>query len=134
LQVEKKQTIAVAVLGFTLSLFYDIIMMQWQVEALNETVKNELAALPKDMLAYFTRISNLIEQVGLEKVHERYVKHIEGKIWEMRLKGRDGIARSLYVAASGRRVIVLRTFIKKTEKTPRLEIEIAYARMKEIKI
>ncbi len=107
---------------------------KWKVEALNETVRQELAALPKDMLAYFTRISNLIERMGLERVHEPYVKHIEGKIWEMRLRGRDGIARSLYVAATGRRVVILRTFVKKTEQTPRREIEIAYARMKEIKI
>jgi ribosome-binding protein aMBF1 (putative translation factor) len=41
------------------------------------------------------------------------LKHLEGKLWEMRMKGRDGIARSLYVTAAGRRVIVLRTFVKR---------------------
>ena len=35
------------------------------------------------------------------------------------LRGRSGIARSLYVTASGRRVVILRTFVKKTQKTPR---------------
>lgn len=50
----------------------------------------------------------------------------------MRLTGRDGIARSIYVAASGRRVVVLRTFVKKTQKMPRREIEIALTRMMEI--
>jgi len=49
----------------------------------------------------------------------------------MRLKGRDGIARALYIAAVGRRVIVLRAFIKKTQKTPRAEIELALGRAKE---
>ena len=60
------------------------------------------------------------------------MKHLSGKLWEMKLKGRDGIARSIYVAASGQRVMVLRTFVKKTQKTPRQELEIAMARMKEI--
>jgi phage-related protein len=61
------------------------------------------------------------------------VKHLEGKSWEMRLKGRGGISRSIYVAASGQRVVVLRTFVKKTESTPRREMEIAFARLKEVR-
>jgi phage-related protein len=50
----------------------------------------------------------------------------------MRLKGRDGISRALYVTASGKRVVVLRAFIKKTQKTPQAEIDLALRRAKEI--
>ena len=64
-------------------------------------------------------------------MREPYVKHLEGKLWEMRMKGRDGIARALYVAAAGRRVVVLRAFIKKTQKTPRAEIDLTLQRAKE---
>jgi phage-related protein len=46
--------------------------------------------------------------------------------------GRDGIARALYVTVTGRRIVVLRAFVKKTQKTPRQEIELALARAKEI--
>ncbi|WP_337993407.1 MULTISPECIES: type II toxin-antitoxin system RelE/ParE family toxin [unclassified Bradyrhizobium] len=56
----------------------------------------------------------------------------EGKLWELRLTGRDGIARALYVTAIGRRVVVLRAFMKKTQKTPRTEIELALRRANEI--
>lgn len=80
----------------------------------------------------FARITDMIRDLGLMAMREPYVKHLEGKLWEMRLKGEDGIARSVYVTASGERVVVLRTFVKKTEKTPRREIEIAFARMKEM--
>lgn len=48
------------------------------------------------------------------------------------MKGRDGIARSLYVTASGRRVVVLRSFVKKTQKTPRREIALALERAKDL--
>lgn len=65
-------------------------------------------------------------------MREPYVKHLEGKLWEMRLKGRDGIARSVYVTATGKRVVVLRTFVKKTLKTPPRELKLARARAKEI--
>ncbi len=107
--------------------------MSWTVGFVNRAAELEVAALPEDMLARFLRIGAMIQSQSLMRVHEPYVKHLEGKLWEMRLKGRDGIARSIYVTASGQRVVVLRTFIKKTEATPRQEIEIAYVRMKEIK-
>lgn len=49
------------------------------------------------------------------------------------MSGHSGISRALYQAASGRRVVVLRIFIKKTQKTPLSEIELALERAKEIK-
>ena len=49
----------------------------------------------------------------------------------MRLKGKDGISRAIYVTAKGRRVVVVRAFLKKTQKTPRREIDIALQRAKE---
>lgn len=100
--------------------------MAWRVEILNETVAGEISALPADMQA------ERIVSVGLESLSEPHVKHLEGKLWELRLTGRDGIARALYVTAIERRVVVVRAFIKKTQKTPRAEIELAVRRAKEI--
>ena len=54
---------------------------------------------------------------------------LERKLWEIRLRGRAGIARALYFTAEGQRLIVVRAFVKKTQKTPRRDIEIAYQRM-----
>ncbi len=68
--------------------------MDWTVELLSEEVKSELESLPADVRASFVRISELIERVGLPNVHEPFVKHLEGPLWEMRLRGRDGIARA----------------------------------------
>ena len=62
-----------------------------------------------------------------------YVRHLQDKLWEMRMKGRDGISRALYVTATGRRAIVVRVFVKKTEKTPVREIQLALERAKEIR-
>lgn len=107
-------------------------MIRWTVETLNDTVDAEIAALPADMRARFLRIAELIQSVGLEHVSEPHVKHLDGKLWEMRMTGRDGIARALYVVVTGRRVVVVRAFIKKTQKAPRREIELALARAKEV--
>lgn len=69
--------------------------MAWTVETLDASVDAELAALPADMRARLTRIAKLIESVGLEQVHEPHIKHLEEALWEMRMKGKDGIARAL---------------------------------------
>src|SRR5437899_495221 len=106
--------------------------MNWTVETLNETVEAEIEALPEDMRARFARIAMLIEEKGLEHVGEPHVKHIEGRLWVMRMKGRSGISRALYATAVGRRVVILRVFVKKTEKTPRREIELALSRAKSV--
>ena len=107
--------------------------MKWTVDTLNAIVDAELEALPADMRARFVHISRLIEEFGLERVHEPHVKHVSGSLWEMRLTGRAGISRSLYVTAVARRVVVVRVFVKKTQSTPNREIELALKRAKEIR-
>ncbi len=102
--------------------------MTWSVEVLNPVVQAEVEALPEDMQAKLLRIISMIEQLGLERMPEPYVKHLEKRLWEMRMTGRDGISRAIYVAATGKRVVIVRAFIKKTEKTPRAEIELAHKR------
>lgn len=104
----------------------------WTVSYVNKTAEDEVEALPRDMRGSFERLTTLIKINGLMRVHGPHLKHLEGPLWEMRLKGRDGIARSIYITALGMRVVVLRTFVKKTEKTPRREIDIALERAKEV--
>jgi phage-related protein len=107
--------------------------MSWRVELLNEAVKEKLYALPRDIRASFERIVRLVEEHGLERVREPYVKHLEGALWEMRMKGKDGIARAVYVTASGRRIVVVHVFVKKTQQTPRREIETALRGAREVR-
>ena len=107
--------------------------MTWTVETLNAVVDAELEDLPADMLARFHHVAQLIEEFGLERVREPHVKHVRGPPWEIRMKGKDGISRALYVTAIGRRVVVVRVFLKKTQKIPGREIELALKRARGIK-
>jgi phage-related protein len=109
-----------------------IFLVTWSFVFVNAEAQAELDALPLDIRARFERIVRLAQAFGLERVHEPYIRHIEGSIWEMRLRGRDGIARALYVTAAGRRVVILRVFTKKTQKTPR-EIDLARRRAEEVR-
>lgn len=107
--------------------------MAWTVKFLDEEVQAALFALPRDIRAAFERIVTLIQGHGLERLREPYVKHLEGPLWEMRMKGKDGIARAAYVTATGHRVVVVHVFVKKTQRTPRREIENALRRAKEVR-
>jgi phage-related protein len=107
--------------------------MLWAVEILNAAVVAELEALPSDMRARLARLSEVIERHGLHALPRDSVKHLEDKLWELRISGRDGIARAIYVTATGRRVVIVRAFVKKTQRTPLRELEIARQRAKEVR-
>ncbi|MBF0309820.1 MAG: type II toxin-antitoxin system RelE/ParE family toxin [Magnetococcales bacterium] len=106
--------------------------MNWRVEFLNPAVQEEVDFWPMDMRAKLTRIIDLIEDFGLHQVREPYVKHLQDRLWEMRVSGQDGIARAIYVTAREKRIVILHAFRKKTQKTPAQAIRLAMERMKEL--
>ena len=91
--------------------------------------ETELKALPNDMQARFVHIAELLQDFGPQRVGLPHIRPLEGKLWEMRMQGRDGIARAVYAAIQGRRLLVLHVFVKKTQTTPRKAIEIALKRL-----
>lgn len=105
--------------------------MHWTVTIIPEA-EAELLAMPADIQTRFLHIGELLSDFGPQKVGMPHVRPLEDKLWEMRMTGRDGIARAVYVARTGRRLTVLHVFAKKTQKTPRKAIETALARMRNL--
>lgn len=72
-----------------------------------------------------------LEQLKEQNVRARepLVKHLEGKLWELRRASDGNIFRVLYFIYTGRNIVLLHGFQKKTQKTPRREIEVAEQRM-----
>lgn len=103
-------------------------MDAWTVE-LHPLAEAELLALPADMQARFLHIAELLEAFGPQRVGMPHIRPLEAKLWEMRMKGRDGIARAVYAAVQGRRLLVLHVFVKKTQTTPRSALEVARKRL-----
>ena len=83
------------------------------------------------MRARFAHICGLISAVGLDRMGAPHIRHLNGPLWEMRIRGRSGISRAIYVTARGKRVVV-RAFVKKTQRTPTREIALALQRAREI--
>ena len=105
--------------------------MDWTVETVS-AVDAEIAALPVALRARLLRLLETVENVGLEQLQAPHVRHLEGKLWELRVRGDGGNARGIYMTASGRRVVVLHVFAKKSRKTPRRALAIARQRMKQV--
>jgi phage-related protein len=107
--------------------------MGWTVASLNAVVDAEIEALPADLRARLSRLEELIEKHGLQALARGSFDHLEDKLWELRIRGRDGIARAIYLTASGQRVVIVRVFVKKTQKTPRSELRLARERARGVK-
>lgn len=103
-------------------------MNEWTV-AIHPLAEAELKALSGDLRARFLHVAELLETFGPSKVGMPHVRPLEGKLWEMRMQGKDGIGRAVYVAAKGRRLLVLHVFVKKTQATPRAAMETARKRL-----
>ena len=78
-------------------------------------------------------MSEVIEENDLSNLPRDWMKPLGDRLWELRITGRDGIARAIYVTATGRRVVIVRIFIKKSQKTPQRELELARQRAKEVR-
>lgn len=105
--------------------------MSWIVETLDKRVDREISDLPPDVQADLIHVTELIEQHGPASIGMPHVRHIRGKLWEIRARGKSGLGRGIYVTAKGKRVIILVAFFKKTRTTPKKIIDLALGRAKE---
>ncbi|MCL4511823.1 MAG: type II toxin-antitoxin system RelE/ParE family toxin [Bacteroidetes bacterium] len=87
--------------------------------------------MPNGLLARYLRLTDLMLEFGsnLGMPHTRFLG--EGLI-ELRIKSKEGIARVFYCTLVGKKIVMLHLFIKKSNKTPKKEIQIAKNRMKEV--
>ncbi len=105
--------------------------MSWKVTFFNEKVEQQTLRFPIGILANLLHILELIEEFGpdLGKPHTAPM----GKgLFEIRAKGKEGIGRSLFCTRKGKEIIILHSFVKKTQRTPKKELDRARKRMKEM--
>jgi len=88
--------------------------------------------LPDTLAARYIVLTRRMIALG-PNLGEPHTKAFGDRLFELRLKGAEGIARVFFCTLVGRRIVMLHSFIKKSERTPAREREIAETRMKEIK-
>ena len=105
--------------------------MTWKVTFFNLKVKEETLNFPDGILANLLHILEIIEKFG-PNVGKPYTASMGQGLFEIRARGKEGIGRSMFCTLKGKEIIILNSFIKKTQKTPKKEIDIARKRMREI--
>lgn len=106
--------------------------MEYSIVYLNEQVQQEILALPKTLAARYVVLTARMTAVG-PNLGEPHTKAMGNGLFELRLKGAEGIARVFYCTVVGRRIIMLHGFVKKSGPTPQRVLELAMARMKEFR-
>lgn len=84
----------------------------------SDTVETQTLKFPSGRLANFLHISEMIEELG-SNLGKPYVGALDSGLYEIRVKGKECIGRSMYCVTKGREVVILHSFIKKMQKTPK---------------
>jgi phage-related protein len=105
--------------------------MKWRIEYYNSDIEEEILALPPGLLARYLRLADLMLEFG-SNLGMPHTRSIGDGLFELRIKSKEGIARVFYCTMIGKRIIMLHVFIKKSQKSPKKELKIAFARMREV--
>jgi phage-related protein len=106
--------------------------MTYAIVYYSDTVQSEILALPETLQARYISLTARMTIHGAN-LGEPHTKAMGDGLFELRLKAAVGIARVFYCTQRGRRIVMLHSFVKKTQKTPPHERRIAETRMREIK-
>lgn len=106
--------------------------MNYIIDYYSDDLQADILNFPEGLLAKYLTLSDRMEHYGAN-LGEPHTQAMGGGLFELRLKSTEGIARVFYCTRIGRRIVMLHSFIKKSQKTPLKELKIAQTRMREIK-
>lgn len=106
--------------------------MSWEIVYYSARLQQEILGLPPSLLARYLRYADVMQEHG-PNLGLPHTRALGDGLFELRLKGAEGIARVLYCTLVKRRIVMLHQFVKKTRKTPLRELRVATERMKEVR-
>jgi len=104
----------------------------WKIKYACQDVQNKILELPPGLAAKYLHLTNLMMKFGAN-LGMPHTRAMSDGLFELRVKGREGIARVFYCTMVGKEIIMLHCFIKKSRKTPVKEINIARKRLANVK-
>lgn len=105
--------------------------MMWNI-VFYQGVEDAILAMPPKIQARMLRLLELVELHGVY-LGAPHSKPLGNGLFEIRAKAKEGIGRSLFCYIDGNKVVVLVAFVKKSQKTPKKELQLARNRLKEVK-
>ena len=105
--------------------------MNWNIEYYSPKIETMILELPDGLLARYLRLTDMMIEFGAN-LGMPHTRAMGGGLFKLRVKGKEGIARVFYCTKIGKRIIMLHVFVKKTQKTPKKELNLAKRRMREV--
>lgn len=112
--------------------YVNIRLVDYSISYYSASVQTEILNLPDTLAARYVVLTRRMLALG-PNLGEPHTKAFGDGLFELRLKGAEGIARVFYGTLVSRRIVILHSFVKKSQKTPRRELAIAERRLKEVK-
>lgn len=106
--------------------------MSYTIVYYSEALQAEIMTLPATLQARYIGLTARMMEYGAN-LGQPHTEAFGNGLFELRLKGSEGIARVFYCTLVGRQIVMLHCFVKKSQKTPVKERKIAEKRMKEVK-
>ena len=106
--------------------------MKWRILYYNRNLEQEILNLPDGLLARYLHLTDLMIEFG-SNLGLPHTKAIDKGLFELRLKSKEGIARVFFCTKIGKKIIILHSYTKKSQKIPKRELKIAISRMNEVK-
>ena len=106
--------------------------MPWEIQYYSETVRQDIAAWPVGIRAMYARITERMQVFG-PHLGMPFTRPLGEGLFEVRAKGKEGIGRALFCTTAGQTIMILHAFIKKSQKTPQRDLELARRRLREVR-
>jgi len=103
----------------------------WQITYYNERVQRDVWAMPAGIVADYLRLTEAMELYGAD-LRMPHSRAMGGGLFELRPKGPEGIGRVFYCTQVGKTIVVVHSFVKKTQETPDAEMRVALKRLKDV--
>lgn len=105
--------------------------MGWRIEYYSKKLSQAILKMPSGLLARYIHVTDLMLDFG-PNLGMPHTRSMGEKLFEIRLKSKEGIGRVFYCTLIGRKIVMLHFFVKKSQKTPEKELEIARKRLREV--
>lgn len=106
--------------------------MNWAIKYFSENVENQILDLPDGLLARYLKLTDMMLVHG-SNLGLPHTKALNNGLFELRLKSKEGIGRVFYCTKVGKNIIMLHSFVKKSQKIPKNEMDVALQRLREVK-
>ena len=106
--------------------------MEWEIVYFNDDVQETISVWPMGVRAYYVRLTERMCLLG-PNLGMPFTRSMGQGLFEIRAKGKEGIGRAFFCTVVDRRIVILHAYIKKSQKTPQRELEVARKRLLDVK-